>query len=32
MTAEVPLERAVAVAHDILDGKVRGRVVVDVRA
>ena len=32
MTTEVPLDGAVAVAHDILEGKVRARVVVDVRA
>ena len=30
MTRVVPLDDVVQVAHDILDGKVRGRVVVDV--
>jgi NADPH:quinone reductase-like Zn-dependent oxidoreductase len=32
MTSVVPLDEAVRVAHDILGGRVRGRVVVDVNA
>jgi acrylyl-CoA reductase (NADPH) len=32
MTSVVPLDEAVRVAHDILEGRVRGRVVVDVNA